>query len=154
MLYENYRSPWLDDELNILRDAAGRFFDQEFVPENERWLREGRVDRQAWLKAGAAGLLCAEIPTAYGGGGGDYRHETVIMEEFLRRGLTGFGNQVHSAIVAPYIHHYGDEAQRQRWLPGMASGELIGAIAMTEPGTGSDLQSVRTTAIRDGDEYV
>lgn len=154
MLYENYRSPWLDDELNILRDAAGKFLDQEFVPENERWLREGRVDREAWLKAGAAGLLCAEMPAAYGGGGGDYRHDAVIMEEQLARGLTGFGNQVHSSIVAPYIYNYGSEEQRQRWLPGMARGEIIGAIAMTEPNTGSDLQSVRTTAIREGDEYL
>lgn len=154
MLYENYQSPWLDDELNLLRDAAGKFFDQEFVPENERWLKDGQVDREAWLKAGAAGLLCAEMPTEYGGGGGDYRHDTVIMEELLTRGLTGFGNQVHSSIVAPYLHNYGDEAQRQRWLPGMARGELIGAIAMTEPNTGSDLQSIRTTAIRDGDEYI
>ncbi len=154
MLYENYQSPWLDDELNILRDAAGKFFDAEFVPENERWLSEGQLDREAWKKAGAAGLLCAEMPTEYGGGGGDYRHDTVIMEEFLKRGLTGFGNQVHSSIVAPYIFNYGSEEQRQSWLPGMATGELIGAIAMTEPNTGSDLQSVRTTALRDGDEYV
>ena len=153
MLYENYRSPWLDDELNILRDAAGRFFEQEFVPENERWLREGIVDRKAWLKAGEAGLLCAGIPAEYGGAGGDYRHEAVIMEEFLKLGITGFGYQVHSTIVAPYIHHYGNDDQRRRWLPGMATGELIGAIAMTEPNTGSDLQSVRTTAIREGDHY-
>lgn len=154
MLYENYQSPWLDGELNILRDAAGKFFDAEFVPENERWLKEGVVDRDAWRKAGAAGLLCAEMPTEYGGGGGDYRHDTVIMEEFLKRGLTGFGNQVHSSIVAPYILNYGSEVQRQTWLPGMARGEAIGAIAMTEPNTGSDLQAVRTTAIRDGDDYV
>ncbi|MEM8769018.1 MAG: acyl-CoA dehydrogenase family protein [Pseudomonadota bacterium] len=153
-LYENYESPWLNEELKILQEAAGRFFDQEFVPENERWLKEGKVDRDAWLKAGEAGLLCAEMPVEYGGGGGDYRHETVVMEEFLKRGLTGFGHQVHSSIVAPYINHYGDEAQKQRWLPGMARGELIGAIAMTEPNTGSDLQSVRTTAQRDGDDYV
>ncbi len=154
MRYENYQSPWLDDELNILRDAAGKFFDQEFVPERERWLDQGEVDRDAWRRAGAAGLLCAEMPAEYGGGGGDYRHDTVIMEEFIRRGLAGWGNQVHSSIVAPYILHYGNEEQRRRWLPGMASGELVGAIAMTEPNTGSDLQSVRTTAIRDGDEYV
>ena len=154
MLYENYQSPWLDDELNILRDAAGRFFDQEFVPERERWLEQGELDRDAWQKAGQAGLLCAEMPTEYGGGGGDYRHDTVIMEEFIKRGLAGWGNQVHSSIVAPYILHYGSEEQRRQWLPGMASGDLVGAIAMTEPNTGSDLQSVRTTAVRDGDEYV
>lgn len=154
MLYENYQSPWLDDELNILRDAAGKFFDQEFMPERERWLEQGELDRDAWQKAGQAGLLCAEMPAEYGGGGGDYRHDTVIMEEFIKRGLAGWGNQVHSSIVAPYILNYGSEAQKKRWLPGMASGDLVGAIAMTEPNTGSDLQSVRTTAIREGDEYV
>ena len=154
MLYENYQSPWLDDELNILRDAAGKFFDQEFVPNIERWLTQGELDRDTWRKAGEAGLLCAEMPVEYGGGGGDYRHDTVIMEEFIKRGLAGWGNQVHSSIVAPYILHYGTEAQKKRWLPGMASGDLVGAIAMTEPNTGSDLQSVKTTAIRDGDEYV
>lgn len=154
MLYENYQSPWLNDELRILQDAARKFFEQEFKPHNDRWIAQGEVDRDAWNKAGDAGLLCAEIPEAYGGAGGDYRHETVIMEEMHRAGVGGFGNQVHSTIVAPYILHYGSEAQRQRWLPKMASGELVGAIAMTEPNTGSDLQAVRTTALREGDEYV
>ncbi len=154
MLYENYESPWLNDELRMLQDAAAKFFQQEFVPLNEKWIAQGKVDREAWYKAGEAGLLCAEMPVEYGGGGGDYRHETVIMEEQLATGVTGFGNQVHSSIVAPYILHYGSEEQKQRWLPKMATGELVGAIAMTEPNTGSDLQSVRTTAIRDGDEYV
>ena len=106
------------------------------------------------LKAGEAGLLCAEMPTEYGGGGGDYRHETVIMEEQVMASLSGWGNQVHSTIVAPYLLHYGTEDQKQRWLPKMATGEMVGAIAMTEPNTGSDLQGVRTTAKREGDEYV
>lgn len=154
MLYENYQSPWLNDELRILQDAARKFFEQEFKPLNEKWLAQGKVDREAWNKAGAAGLLCAEIPAEYGGGGGDYRHETVIMEELQRAGVAGFGNQVHSTIVAPYILHYGTEEQRHRWLPRMASGEMVGAIAMTEPNTGSDLQAVRTTALKEGDEYV
>jgi acyl-CoA dehydrogenase len=154
VLYENYQSPWLDDELRILQDAAGKFFAQEFAPLNDKWIEQGKVDRDAWLKAGQAGLLCAEIPLEYGGGGGDYRHETVIMEEQLATGVTGFSNQVHSAIVAPYILNYGSEEQKQRWLPRMASGELVGAIAMTEPNTGSDLQAVRTTALRDGDDYL
>jgi len=154
VLYENYQSPWLDDELRILQDAAGKFFTQEFLPLNEKWINQGKVDRDAWLQAGAAGLLCAEMPAEYGGGGGDYRHETVIMEAQLATGITGFGNQVHSAIVAPYILNYGSEEQKQRWLPKMASGELVGAIAMTEPNTGSDLQAVRTTALRNGDDYV
>jgi acyl-CoA dehydrogenase len=154
MLYPNYESPWLNEELRMLRDAARKFFETEFKPLNERWIAQGKVDRDAWNKAGTAGLLCAEIPAEYGGGGGDYRHETVIMEEMHRAGVGGFGNQVHSTIVAPYILHYGTEVQRQRWLPKMASGELVGAIAMTEPNTGSDLQAARTTAVRDGDEYV
>jgi|TARA_B100000315_G_scaffold260225_1_gene320139 acyl-CoA dehydrogenase len=94
------------------------------------------------------------MPVQYGVAGGDYRHDTVIMEEQHRAGVSGWGNQVHSSIVAPYIYHYGNEEQRQRWLPKMASEEMVGAIAMTEPNTGSDLQSVRTTALRDGDEYV
>ena len=154
MLFENYQSPWLDEELKILQDAAQKFYQKEFVPLNEKWIEQRIVDRDAWLKAGEAGLLCAEIPTEYGGGGGDYRHETVIMEEMLRAGVSGFGNQVHSSIVVPYIFHYGNEEQKQRWLPKMASGEMVGAIAMTEPNTGSDLQNIRSTAIRDGDDYV
>ena len=153
-IFENYESPWLNDELNILRDAARKFFATEFKPHNERWLEAGIIDRDAWTKAGQAGLLCAEVPVEYGGAGGTYLHETVVTEEQLRAGITGWGNQVHSQIVAPYIYHYGNEAQRLRWLPKMASGEFVGAIAMTEPNTGSDLQSVRTTAIKDGDDYV
>jgi len=154
MLYENYQSPWMDEELGMLRDAAGKFFAQEFSPHNDQWIQQGKIDRDAWRQAGDAGLLCAAIPEAYGGGGGDYRHETVIMEEHLRLGITGFGNQVHSAIVAPYLLHYGTEEQKLRWLPGMAKGDIVGAIAMTEPNTGSDLQSIRTTALADGDEYI
>ncbi|MBX3706345.1 MAG: acyl-CoA dehydrogenase family protein [Pseudomonadales bacterium] len=154
MLFPEYQCPWQDDELRILRDAAARFFTQEFKPLNERWIAQGKVDRDAWTKAGAAGFLCAGIPAEYGGAGGDYRHETVVMEEMHRAGIGGFGYQVHSTIVAPYIYHYGTEAQRRRWLPGLATGELVGAIAMTEPNTGSDLQAVRTTALREGDQYV
>ena len=155
MLYENYQSPWLaEDELSILKDAAGRFFADQFVPLRERWIEQGEVDRDAWYKAGEAGLLCAEMPAEYGGGGGDYRHATVIMEEQVAASLGCWGNQVHSTIVAPYILHYGNEEQKQRWLPKMASGEMVGAIAMTEPHTGSDLQGVRTTAKREGDTYV
>ncbi len=154
MQFENYQSPWLNDELVMLQDAAKRFFEKEFVPHAERWIEQGCVDRSAWTDAGAAGLLCAEMPAEYGGGGGDYRHDTVIMEEMTRAGVPGFGNQVHSSIVAPYIKHYGNEEQKQRWLPKMASGEMVGAIAMTEPNTGSDLQAIRTTAVKDGDDYL
>ena len=153
-LFENYESPWLNEELRILRDAAAKFFTDELKPYNETWIKQGMVDKEAWLKAGQAGLLCAEIPAEYGGGGGSYLHETVITEEQLKAGIAGLGNQVHSQIVAPYIWHYGSEEQKQKWLPAMASGEMVGAIAMTEPNTGSDLQSVKTTAIKDGDDYV
>ena len=154
MLFENYVSPWENEELTILRDAARKFFESEFKPKVEQWNAQGQVDREDWLTAGRAGLLCAEIPTEYGGAGGDYRHDTVIMEEMMYAGVHGWSNQVHSSIVAPYILHYGSEEQKQRWLPKMVSGEVVGAIAMTEPNTGSDLQAVRTTALRDGDEYV
>ncbi len=153
-LFENYESPWMNEELRILQDAATRFFNSEFKPHYEDWLRAGRVPTDCWHKAGTAGLLCAEIPTAYGGAGGTYLHETVIMEAQVRAGLAAWGNQVHSQIVAPYFVHYADEAQKQRWLPGMASGACVGAIAMTEPDTGSDLQSIKTTAIKDGDDYI
>lgn len=153
-LHSNYQSPWLNDELLMLQDAAGRFFRSEFAPHANRWVEQGMVDRDAWFKAGEAGLLCAEVPTEYGGAGGDYRHDSVILEEMHRAGVPGFGQQVHSSIVAPYLLHYGTEEQKQRWLPKMASGEMVGAIAMTEPNTGSDLQAIRTTALKDGDEYV
>ena len=150
----HYESPWMNDELRILRDAAEKFFEKEFLPHSARWDEQGVVDRDAWLKAGAAGLLLAGVPSEYGGGGGDYRHETVVTEAQLKFGLGGFGSQVHSVIVAPYVLTYGSEEQRRKWLPKLASGEMVGAIAMTEPGTGSDLQAVRTTALRDGDSYV
>jgi acyl-CoA dehydrogenase len=150
-------SPWMTEELSILREQVRRFLERELVPHRERWEKEGVVDRATWKKAGAAGLLCASIPEAYGGGGGTRAHDVVISEEIGRLGLGGgfgAGNGVHSNIVAHYLLAYGTEEQKQRWLPGMASGDLIGAIAMTEPGTGSDLQSVRTTAKRDGADYI
>ena len=146
-------SPWVDDELRMLRDAVRRFISKEFTPNSPNWDKQGYVDRDAWYKAGEAGLLCASIPEQYGGGGGDFRHEMVLVEELAYAHITGFGNGVHSGIVAHYINSYGTEEQKQRWLPKMASGELVSAIAMSEPGTGSDLQSIATTAIKDGDGY-
>lgn len=146
-------SPWMTDELAMLQDQASRFLRREFRAHVPRWEREGIVDRHAWRKAGEAGLLCASIPEQYGGGGGTYAHEAVIHQEMFRAGLgggLGAGNSVSSGIVARYVLAYGTEAQRLRWLPSMARGEIIGAIAMTEPGAGSDLQGVRTTAARDG----
>ncbi|MDP6414200.1 MAG: acyl-CoA dehydrogenase family protein [Gammaproteobacteria bacterium] len=154
MLLENYTSPWMDEELHIMRDAVARFLQKEFVPSMEKWEKQGFVDRDAWLKAGQAGLLCASIPAEYGGGGGNFKHEMVLVEELSYANITGFGNGVHSGIVAHYINSYATEEQKQNWLPKMASGEIVSAIAMTEPGTGSDLQAVKTSAIRDGDHYV
>lgn len=152
-----YKSPWLNEELDILQQQVRKFLEREIVPHRDRWEKQGIVDREAWLKAGAAGILCASIPEEYGGGGGTRAHDMVIAQEMARADLSGgFGTGVgvHSAIVAHYLNHYGTEEQKHRWLPGMAKGELIAAVAMTEPGAGSDLQSIRTTAKRDGDFYV
>ena len=147
-----YQSPWMDDELRTFRDSVARFVETEMVPHEARWRAQHRVDREVWLKAGQTGLLCLDIPAEYGGAGGDFRHECVLYEELSRRGISGFGQGVHS-ICAHYLINHGSEAQKQRWLPRLASGELIGAIAMTEPGAGSDLQGIRTRAVRDGERY-
>ena len=144
-------SPWIDADLTLFEDQATKFLEKEFAPHRERWDREGIVEKEAWLKAGGAGLLCPSIPEEYGGAGGNRAHDAVLVNAFARTGLGGgfgAGVGVHSGIVAHYVLRYGTEAQKQAWLPKMVSGELIGAIAMTEPGTGSDLQGVRTTATR------
>lgn len=148
-----YESPWMDDDLRMLREAISRFVEAEFVPHEAKWRHQHHVDKSAWRSIGAAGFLCMDVPVEYGGGGGDFRHETLLYEELNRRGISGFGQGVHS-ICAHYILNYGSEQQKQRWLPRMASGELIGAIAITEPGAGSDMKGVRTRAVRDGDHYV
>ena len=153
MLLDNYTSPWMDEELHIMRGAVAKFLEKEFVPRMEKWEKQGYLDRDAWLKAGEAGLLCASIPSQYGGGGGNFKHEMVLVEELSYANITGFGNGVHSGIVAHYINSYGTQEQKEKWLPKMANGEIVSAIAMTEPGTGSDLQSVKTTAVRDGEHY-
>ncbi|MEE3143155.1 MAG: acyl-CoA dehydrogenase family protein [Pseudomonadota bacterium] len=153
MLLDNYTSPWMDEELHIMRGAVAKFLEKEFVPHMEKWEKQGYLDRDAWLKAGEAGLLCASIPSQYGGGGGNFKHEMVLVEELSYANITGFGNGVHSGIVAHYINSYGTQEQKEKWLPKMANGEIVSAIAMTEPGTGSDLQSVKTTAVRDGEHY-
>jgi acyl-CoA dehydrogenase len=152
-----YSSPWIDEELGMLGDQVERFLQREIVPDREKWEDQGFVDRDAWLKAGKAGLLCASVPEQYGGGGGHRGHEAVIIQELGRAGLAGgfgAGNMVSSCIVAHYILGYGSEAQKQRWLPAMAKGEIIGAIAMSEPGAGSDLQGVSTTARKVDGGYV
>ena len=153
-LTRTYRSPWLDEELDDVRQLARTFFEKESVPNQERWAKEHQVDREYWNAAGDAGLLCIAIPTEFGGGGGTFAHEAVVMEEQAAAGDDAFGYSVHSTIVAPYIAKYGTQEQKEKWLPKLATGELVGAIAMTEPGAGSDLQALRTSARLDGDEYV
>lgn len=150
------RSParWMTEDLEIFRNSVRKLVEREFVPHYEKWHAQGVVDRAAWKVAGDAGLLCASIPTAYGGAGGSFAHDAVIIEELEYAGVgSGFNIGLHNAIVAPYILHYGSEDQRRRWLPKFASGDYVGAIAMTEPGTGSDLQNVRTKAERTGSGY-
>ena len=149
-----YRASWMTSELEMLRDSARRFFEAEFVPNEERWSKAMLMDRDAWNKAGEVGLLCASIPEEYGGGGGTAAHDLVIFGEQARCLIGSFANTVHSGIVAHYLLAYGSEAQKQKWLPRMASGEMVGAIAMSEPDAGSDLRNIRTRARRDGDHYV
>lgn len=150
----DHKSSWMDDELVILSDALKEFYAIEAVPNEERWQAQGYIDRGFWNKAGEMGLLCASVPEEYGGHGGDFRHEAVIVtEQFRATGVSSFGNHVHSQICAGYILDYGTEDQKKRWLPKMATGEMVCAIAMTEPGTGSDLQNIKTTARMDGNEY-
>ncbi|TDD34203.1 acyl-CoA dehydrogenase [Saccharopolyspora elongata] len=154
MITPSYSSPWRDPEVDALGELAAKFFANEVVPNRERFEEQKHVDRALWTKAGELGLLCCSIPEAYGGGGGTYAHEAAIMEAQARSADATFGILVHSGIVAHYVLAYGTEEQRQRWLPKMAGGELIGAVAMTEPGTGSDLQSIKTRAVREGDHYI
>jgi acyl-CoA dehydrogenase len=148
------RSPWLDEDLDALREMARSFCEKEVKPNIDKFIEQHHVDRDLWNKAGALGLLCMSIPEEYGGGGGTFAHEAVLIEEQARIGDTSWGAPLHSGIVAHYLLAYGTEEQKKAWLPKMASGEVVGAIAMTEPGTGSDLQNVRTRAVRDGDQYV
>jgi acyl-CoA dehydrogenase len=150
---QSYVSPWMDEDLSIFRDAAARFLDSEMVPNDAQWRKQQHVGKDIWRKAGAMGLLCTDISARYGGVGGDFRHEAVLYEELARRGFSGFGQGVHS-ICAHYLVNHGTEEQKHRFLPRMASGELIGAIGMTEPGAGSDLQGLKTRAVLDGDHYI
>ncbi len=150
---QEQRSPWVTAEHELFRASVRRFVEAEMVPHRERWIERGHVEPEVWRKAGEVGLLCADVPEAYGGGGCDFGFDAIVYEELARGCISSFGSGIQS-IVAHYILIYGTEAQKRRWLPGMALGEIISAIAMTEPGTGSDLQAVRTTAVRDGDEYV
>jgi acyl-CoA dehydrogenase len=144
-----YVSPWYDEEVQLFRKTVKRFIQEEFVPHEARWREQHRVDADAWTKAGKVGILLTDVPEEYGGGGGDYCYEAVVTEELCYAGVH-FGHGVHS-IAANYILAYGTEAQKLHWLPRMATGELIGSIAMTEPVAGSDLQNIRTMAKRQGE---
>jgi acyl-CoA dehydrogenase len=154
MALPHFPSAWITDEHRMLQDSVARFFRERWVPRSAQFREAGMMPRETWREAGEHGLLCCAMPQAYGGAGGDFGHDAVILLEQARANLSGFGGGLHSAIVAPYILHYGTEEQKQRWLPLMATGELVGAIAMTEPGAGSDLQGVRSLARRDGDHYL
>jgi len=141
-------------EHDLFRENVRRFLEAEAVPFHHEWEKQGQVDRKLWTMAGEQGFLCPTVGEAYGGVGTDFRYNVVVDEELARAGVTGIGWGLHSNIVAPYIEHYGSEEMKQRLLPKMVTGELVGAIAMTEPGAGSDLQGVKTTAVKDGDHYI
>ena len=142
------------EEHELYRETVRQFLQREVVPNQARWNEAGMVDREAWQKAGEAGLCCPWLEEEFDGPGGDFLHSVIVMEELSRVYESGFALGLHNDIVVPYIHEFGDAQQKQRWLPGCGSGEIITAIAMTEPGTGSDLAAIRTTARREGDEYV
>src|ERR1700736_574852 len=145
------------EEHLLFRDAFRHFVEKEMVPHNEQWEKDGIVSRELWLKAGQQGFLGLSVPEEYGGAGvDDFRYSAIIAEETGQAGVSGVGQGIglHNDIVLPYFLAYANEEQKRRWLPGMCSGELITAIAMTEPDTGSDLAAVRTTAIRQGNSYL
>jgi acyl-CoA dehydrogenase len=141
-------------EHELFRDQVKRFIAAEITPHHAEWEKAGIVPRETWLKAGAEGFLCTAAPEEYGGAGADFLYGAIMIEEMARAGATGPTFYLHSEIVAPYLLRYGTEAQKQRWLPGMASGRYISALGMSEPSGGSDLAGMKTTAIRDGDDYV
>lgn len=142
------------EEHEIFRASARRFVEREVEPHHAQWEKDGHVSREVWLKAGEAGLLLASLPEDLGGPGGDFLMSAIMIEELTRKGLTGPGFHLHSEIVAPYIVQYGTPEQQAKYLPKMTRGEAIGAIAMTEPGSGSDLQGIQTTAVLDGNHLV
>ena len=147
-----YDSPWLNDDVRMFRTTVRQFIQKEFAPQQARWREQQRPDAEAWTAAGRTGILLTDVPEEYGGGGGSFAHEAVVLEELVHAGVH-FGSSIQS-IVAHYILAYGSEAQKRDWLPRMARGDLVGAIAMSEPGAGSDLQGIQTMARRDGDHYV
>ncbi|NTZ43108.1 acyl-CoA dehydrogenase [Altererythrobacter sp. SALINAS58] len=143
-----------DEEIAIFRDAVGRFFEQK-APEKRvlKWREDGQVEREFWREAGEAGILGVSVPEEYGGHGGDFRHDMVVVDQIGHKGVEGFAASLHNVIILPYVVRHGTEEQKQRWLPRLVSGELVSAIAMTEPGVGSDLQNITTTALKDGNGY-
>jgi acyl-CoA dehydrogenase len=147
-----FERSWTDPDIESYRDTVVRFIEEHMLPGDEEARKRGHVGHEIWRRAGQMGLLCTDIPEEWGGAGGDFRHEAVMYEEMSRRTLTGMNVSVHT-IVSHYLLNHGTDEQKRRYLPRMISGELVGAIAMTEPGTGSDLQSIRTRAVRDGDGW-
>ncbi len=142
------------EDHEMFRATVRRFVERECLPRQAEWDQAGCVDRETWLKAGREGLLCTSLAEEYGGGGGDFGHCAVLIEEMAAANVSGPGFNLHSDIIAPYILRLGSDEQKRRWLPRCASGECILAIAMSEPGAGSDLKAIRTTAVQQGDEYV
>jgi acyl-CoA dehydrogenase len=143
-----------EEEIAIFADAVGKFY-QQHAPQKrvEKWREDGQVEREFWREAGAAGLLGVSVPAEYGGHGGDFRHDLVVIDQQAKHGVDGFAASLHNTVILPYLVRHGTEEQKQKYLPRLVSGDLVSAIAMTEPGVGSDLQSITTTAVKDGNGY-